>query len=255
MRFVNNSFGKYSLLLLLIVMIFLFGYLSRPLLLHARENLPNDNVVELSDEKAVINRLVAVDAQGNGVGANLYTRVRPGNGLVLVNINNVLADLNTQQSARAAVKAAAQLANIDPDTIDVIFTIDANAELVSGRSAGSTMALAVASALLNATIRDDIIMTGDISEDGTIGMVQAIPQKAQAVKQMNASLFLVPSGGSSNVVKFVREKSCGKLDGYDYCSVSYVPEKGQLSDKVGIKVVEVKTLADAASYYFGYGGK
>ena len=85
-----------------------------------------------------------------------------------------------------------------------------------------------------------------------IGMVQAIPQKAQAAKQFNVSLFLVPSGGASSVVRFVREKSCGDVDQYDYCEIAYVPQTGKLSDSVGIPVIEVKTLADAASYYFGY---
>jgi len=250
------SVGTTVLFLILIVVIFFFGYYSRLFLSEGTPPLSGQAArVDLSDEKVITNKLVAVDAQGNGVGASLHTRVKPGNGLVLVNINQVLADLNTQQSARAAVKAAARLAQVNPETIDVIFTIDTDAELVSGRSAGSTMAIAVASALMNATPRDDIVMTGDIAEDGTIGIVQAIPQKALAAKNFQASLFLVPAGGGSSVVRFVREKSCGDVAGYEYCMVAYVPEQGTLSEKVGIPVIEVKTLADAASYYFGYEGE
>ena len=247
----SSSTWKYLLLFVVLLVIFSLGYYSSSFL-SGPSLLTGETSVDLSDEKFITNRLVAVDAKGNGVGAYLHTRVRPGNGLVLVNINNVLADLNTQQSARAAVKAAAKLARVDPATVDVIFTIDADAELVSGRSAGSTMAIAVAAALLKTTPREDIVMTGDIAEDGTIGMVQAIPQKAQAAKQFNVSLFLVPSGGASNVVRYAREESCGDLDDYVYCEIMYVPETGKLSDRVGIPVIEVKTLADAASYYFGY---
>lgn len=248
----NTSLKWYGSIFLVLVIIFFLGFYSRTFL--SRDSLLTGHAVNLAGEQTITNNLVAVDAQGNGVGAQLHTQVRPGHGLVLVNINNVLADLNTQQSARAAVQAASRLAHVDSNTIDVTFTIDTNAELVSGRSAGSTMAIAVATALMNVTARTDLVMTGDISEDGTIGMVQGIPQKAYAAKQFGASAFIVPVGGAHSVTHFAREKSCGDLGGYDYCTVTYVPAQGTLSDTVGIPVLEVETLADAARYYFGYEG-
>ncbi len=241
--------------MLALALVFFLGYYSKALVSLTGAGVLEGRSVQLADEWVSRNPLVAVDAQGHGVSAALITRVKPGNGLVLVNINNVLADLNTQQSARSAVHAAARLAAVDPDTVDVTFTIDTDAELVSGRSAGSTMAIAVASALLNTTMRSDVVMTGDISDDGNIGMVQAIPLKAQAARELNATLFLVPVGGGSRVVRFAREKVCGEYGDYEYCKVSYVAEQGELGEELGIQIVEVATLADAAAYYFGYEGE
>ena len=245
---VNHSAVRVGLVIGVLSLIFLLGFTGRDILTGwMGASLPSEG------EWVSMNKLVAVDAQGQGVSARLITSVKPGAGLVLVNINNVLADITTQQSARDAVTAASKLAHVDPNTVDVVFTIDTSAELVSGRSAGSVMAIAVAGALLNTTLRNDVVMTGDINEQGTIGMVQAIPMKAQAAKALNASVFLVPVGGGSHVVKFEREKACGEYKGGEYCTLSYVAHESNLGEDIGLDVVEVATLADAAKYYFGYG--
>src|SRR3989344_5814139 len=57
-------------------------------------------------EKQILSKIVAIDNSGKGASAELLTEIRPGTGLVLVNINNELADFKTQYSARAAALAA-----------------------------------------------------------------------------------------------------------------------------------------------------
>jgi predicted S18 family serine protease len=246
---------KIAVLVGLFMGVFVFGYLVGPLLFpELEEEQKQTTNIHVADERIVINKVVAVDAQGKGVSANLDTYIKDGRGLVLVNINNVLADIDTQQSARTAVKVASEFTNIDTSTLDIIFNIDTNAELVSGKSAGSTMAMAVINALVKTPARDDVIMTGEILEDGTIGKVQGIPAKAQAAKDANATLFLVPKGGAKSAVEFARNKECGWLDDYKYCTIEYVPEQSDLSSIVGIEVKEVKDIADAVTVYFGYEG-
>lgn len=205
--------------------------------------------LESVNEKTVYNKIVAVDSFGKGASAELVTELRPGTGLVLVNINNVLADFNTQYSARAAVQAAKNLTRIDLSNVDIIFNIKTNANVIGGQSAGSTMAVAVVAGLLNKTINPSVIMTGSIKEDGTVGEAGAIKEKAHAAKEANATMFLVPVGLGSEVKSYKREKECGHYKDYEYCEINYVEDKQQIGKDFGIEIVEVATLEDAVKYY------
>ena len=72
-------------------------------------------------EHVVQAQFVAVDEQGNGVVSDLETEVRQGQGLVLVNVNNVLADVTTQYSARLASIVASNYTHIDTSHFYIIF--------------------------------------------------------------------------------------------------------------------------------------
>ena len=64
--------------------------------------------------------LVAVSSEDEGKYAKLVTEIREGEGLVLVNINNVLADYDTQYSARVAAMVASNYTGIDLDNKNII---------------------------------------------------------------------------------------------------------------------------------------
>ena len=81
--------------------------------------------------------LAAVDSNNKGVIAHLNTEVRNGSGLILVNINDILADYLTQYSARVAAQVAANYSKISIDGLDVIYNIKANATVIGGPSAGA----------------------------------------------------------------------------------------------------------------------
>lgn len=245
------SHGRWIVAIALVFFVFFLGYLSAPYLSGTQQD-PYRQVALSSEMHPLRNTLVAIDSAGKGVVADLFTRVTPGHGLVLVNINNALADLSMQESARTASKVAAKVAHVNPSTIDVTFNIETDANLVSGSSAGSTMAIAVLSALLNTTMRQDIIMTGELKDDGSLGQVQGIPEKAEAARKSNASLFLVPPGGEKIFTRYEREKACTTLNSQEYCEITYHAQEGHLSDVAGIRIREITTLADAATYYFGY---
>ena len=107
-------------------------------------------------ENSVTAKLVAVDDEGNGVTADLTATVRTGKGLVLVNINNLVADIDTQTSARKAAEVAANVAEVDLNKYDVVFDIKTNADKISGGSAGTPMTLAAIAAFSNKSLKEDV---------------------------------------------------------------------------------------------------
>ncbi len=201
------------------------------------------------DEKTIKTKVVAVDNKGVGVTADLFTEIRPGSGLVLVNINDLLADINTQYSARIATQVAKNFTGFDLSNVDVIFNLKAQANVIGGQSAGSAMAISVIAALANKTLRDDIIITGSVLEDGTVGEAGSIKEKARAAKNSGAELFLIPYGVGSEAKDYRKVKRCGNVRKYDYCEVFYEEEKIRIGDELGIDVKEVKTVSEALVYF------
>jgi len=206
----------------------------------------NDNYI---GERQVESNIVAVDNKGNGVTAKLITEVRPGQGLVLVNINKVLADLSTQYSARIAAQAASNYTNISLNNLDISYSIIGNASVIGGPSAGSMMAVSAIAALENKSLNNTVFMTGTIKEDGSIGEVGAILEKGQAAKEHNGTLFLVPKGLGESIVKYKEEQICSDYKGIQFCEIKYIPEKVNIGEQVGIKVKEVSSIGEALKYF------
>ncbi len=202
------------------------------------------------DERIVEAPFVAVDSLGNGVTAILETHIRPGSGQILVNINDTLADLNTQYSARLAAGVAANYTGIDLSTLDVIYNLKTDATVVGGQSAGSIMAISTIVALENKQLKEGVMITGSILEDGTIAEAGAIKAKAQAAKNASAKIFLVPSGHASSIsTEFKRVKKCEDVDSMHICVIKYEAEKSTLGDEIGIEVREVKNVDEALEYF------
>lgn len=207
----------------------------------------------IKEETKVISRdiykdvsIVGLDDKGNGVSAILSVEVKNGNGLVLVNINNILADYLTQTSARTAAKVASNFTGVDLKGLDVIYNIKANASTIEGPSAGSAMTLATIAALDNKTINQSVFMTGTIDENGTIGVVGGIVEKAKAAKQYKAALFLIPA--ASYIIDYERVKKCKDLSGLNYCEITYLPRTFDLSKLLNLNIKEVKNITEVAGY-------
>jgi len=227
---------------------FLFGMRVGPVTIvtETREVLP-----AISGERMVAAILPAVDEDGRGVVANLTTRVRPGSGLVLVSINDVIAGFETQLSARTATKVAANYTGVNISTLDVIYQVKANASVIEGPSAGAAMTLSAMAALQNKTLRSDVTITGTINEDGTIGRVGGISQKANASKEAGAMLFLVPKGQGYEILTYEKQRTCRMYDGFEFCTIEYAPRNVSVGQQLGITVVEVANVTEAARYAIG----
>jgi len=96
----------------------------------------------------------------------------------LVNVDNLLFWVDTQYSIRTAKYVAEDIANINASDIDLIYSIETNASVIEGQSAGAALTIATIAILENKTLKSDVIITGTINPDGSIGSVGAILAKA-----------------------------------------------------------------------------
>lgn len=190
----------------------------------------------------------AVDQEGTGVVGTLITTIKPGSGLVLVNVNDVIAQYNTQLSGRIAAKAASLISKIDLSKLDIIYTIKVNATAIEGPSAGAAMAVSIVAALENKTLNNEVSITGVISEDGSIGPAGAILEKARTAKEHGIKTFLVPVNQSFES-KIRPERECKLADSIEYCSIRYVEKGRTVSEITDLQILEVARLEEAMRYF------
>lgn len=193
--------------------------------------------------------LPAVDSEGNGVITLLVVEAVPGSGRTLVDIDNLLFWGDTQHSIRIAKNVASNITGIDVNNYDLVYNIYANASVIGGESAGAALTIATIAVLQNKTLRDDVIITGTINHDGTIGPVQAILPKAKAAKENNATLFLVPLLQSIDIVYETREH-CEKFGPTEFCTSEKIPKRIDISEETGIELKEVSSVQEALQYFF-----
>lgn len=191
----------------------------------------------------------AVDEDGNGVVTNLTVQARPGTGKVLVDINSLVFWVDTQNSIRVAGKVAESASGLRIGNYDITYSILTNASAVEGPSAGAALTLATIAALEGKRIRSDVMITGTIEPDGSIGEVGDVLAKAEAAKELGASLFVVPEGQSVDV-KRTYEKDCREFFLSTFCSTEWKSVKMNISQTVGISVVEARNIYDAMNFVF-----
>jgi uncharacterized protein len=191
----------------------------------------------------------AVDEEGNGVSTFLDVQIIPGTRRALVDIDRLLFFTDTQNSIRVSRSVSENLTGIDLSFYDIIYSIRANASVIEGPSAGASMTIATIGALTGRDIKTDVMMTGTINHDGTIGPVGEILAKAIAAKEIGAKTFLVPLGQSKQVVYESRD-SCQDTGIGRVCNVERFPRTIDVGDEAGIEVVEVGNIREAMEYFF-----
>jgi uncharacterized protein len=190
----------------------------------------------------------AVDQDGNGVATDLDVQVVPGVGRTLVNVDKLIFWTDTQNSIRTAKSVAEEITNISLDNYDLIYTINANASVIEGPSAGASLTIATIAAIEKRQLNTSVMMTGTINHDGTIGPVGEIIAKAAAAKSIGAELFLVPLSQSAQV-SYESKQYCEKMGFSQICTVEQIPSKVDVSEKTGIQVKEVKDIEEALKYF------
>jgi uncharacterized protein len=198
-------------------------------------------------------KVPAVDNEGKGVITTLKVRVIPGEGRILTDIHQLLFWVDTQHSIRVAKKVAEAITEINTSNIDLIYSIETNASIIGGESAGAAITLATIAALQNKTIRKDVVITGTIQEDGSIGQVGAVLEKGRASKNAGATLFLVPIG-QGKYKEYVPEIKCKEysIAGFyqKICTSEYKLKEVDISKDIGIEVKEVSDIKEAMKYFF-----
>ena len=258
----HNSRKNY-LIFFLVISIFLVGIAIGQ---YSTMNFKNGGVSELEypvlkldDSTKIETKIMAVDTNGKGIAARLVTEIRDGEGLVLVNINDILADVNAQYSARLAKKITESLSENKLNETDVIFNIITDAVVVGGQSAGSAMALSLLSLVLDREINQSVIITGSVDENGTILDAAGIYEKSKAAKKEGGKLMLVPIGTSSNSVEYQKIRRCGDVDlnfffedqaDKKYCETRFEERKINIGEEIDIVIREIENVSEAINYYF-----
>jgi uncharacterized protein len=168
-----------------------------------------------------------------------------------------LTQIDMQGSARLAVKVASALVMIDdrckisPSEYDYFFVVRTDSPIIGGPSAGAIMTAAIISLLENWTIDKNVVMTGMINPDGSIGPIGGIIQKIDAAASVGATRFLIPKGQGTyteTITKVVSDNGWTKIipqvvtrNVSDYALTNYEME-----------VIEVEDINDVVLYLTGW---
>jgi len=193
-------------------------------------------------------RVPAVDNEGRGVVTSLTVDSNAGEGRTLVNIDQLLFWVDTQYSIQTAKLVAENYTDVDLSEIDLVYSIDTEAYLIEGPSAGAALTVATIAAIYNETVNSTIMITGTINPDASIGPVGGILEKATAAKDIGASLFIVPAGQATQTY-YRQERTCEKIGPITYCSTEYVPETIDIEEQAGIAIEEVSNIGEALKYF------
>jgi PDZ domain-containing protein len=95
----------------------------------------------------------------------------------------------------------------DTRSVRVPFDVKISTAGIGGPSAGLAFTLSLLDELTPGNLmgRGRVVATGTINEDGSVGAIGALEQKAVAVKDAGGTLFLVPAGQSASEMKAARD--------------------------------------------------
>ncbi len=190
----------------------------------------------------------AVDNKGNGIATKLTVQTIPGQGRILTNINNLLFWVDTQQSIQIAESVAQNITKVNISNVDLIYTIETNATVIEGPSAGAAITIATIAALQNKPLNTSVMITGTINPDGIVGPVGGIVAKAKAAKDIGATLFLVPEGQGVQTT-YVPKQNCQQIGSFTFCTTEYVKQTVDTKKSIGIQVIEVSNMQEALKYF------
>ena len=191
------------------------------------------------------------NVQYEGTVMKIELTTHKGSGLVLVN-TEIPTGVDFQSSAKIAAEVAEKYLKTDLSNIDIIFSItsdeDEHLQAVDGQSAGAAMTVLLISSLEEEKLRDDVIMTGTINPDMSIGVVGGIYEKANAAGNHGAKIFLVPKNQGVTFVEKCDESKAGNFV-YRSCSSEQKLLSPITEEKYGMKTIEVDNIKDALLYF------
>ena len=180
----------------------------------------------------------------SGVMLNITAEVRPGEGRVLVDTMPLMGVV-FQDAANTAVYVAENRTGISLTGSDVIFSINAPGQVpsVDGPSAGALMTLLVIAAVEKKPLNEGVTLTGTIDENGNIGAIGGVTDKARAAKDAGKTLFLLPRDNAQLTSYTPQTRSY-----YGFTVIRQVPAtvdaKTYIEGNIGIPVRYVDTIDD-----------
>lgn len=200
--------------------------------------------VELERSGPFIQEVVSEE----GALLNISVETRAGKGRVLVQTTPLMGVI-FQDAANTAVFVAQQETGVSLSGSDVIFSITADEEIpgVDGSSAGALMTLLTIAAINGTELNNSITLTGTIDNEGNVGAIGGVFEKAEAVKAGGKTLFLLPRENSELVIYNLQERRIGGIT-----IAERVPEvvdaEEYIEEEVGIDIEYVDTIDDVIRY-------
>lgn len=183
-----------------------------------------------------------------GALLNISVETRAGKGRVLVQTTPLMGVV-FQDAANTAVFVAQQETGVSLSGSDVIFSITADEEIpgVDGSSAGALMTLLTIAAINGTELNNSITLTGTIDNEGNVGAIGGVFEKAEAAEAGGKTLFLLPRENSELVIYDLQERKIGGIT-----IVERVPEvvdaEDYIEEEVGIDIQYVDTIDDVLRY-------
>lgn len=194
----------------------------------------------------------ALDSDGNGVVGKFRVEAVPGDGKTLTNIDNLLYFIDTQSSIQTAKSVAANVTGVDISKYNIIYEIEAEdgspRRLVEGPSAGAALAVATIAAIEGKQLSQEVMITGSINPDGTIGRVGGLEAKARAARDVGTKVLLVPQGQGLRQ-SFSVESGCERVGSIRLCRTEYKSEPAIANDERGLIIREVSDASEALKYF------
>jgi uncharacterized protein len=203
------------------------------------------------ENKTLSTKIAAVSSDGSGVISELNVELEKGSGRILVD-THTLVGFDFQYAERTAVKVAAEItgAALDDDGVglkgvDVFFSVSVptgqtvEIQSIDGPSAGVATTILTIAAIENRRVKDNVVITGTVQDDYTIGLIGGVYAKAKAAHDNGATLFLVPKGQYVEVSQQV-----GPFSYTVYKPISYLQDYAQ-QQGWGLQIQEVSTIEEA----------
>ncbi|MBA2862092.1 S16 family serine protease [Methanococcus maripaludis] len=194
-----------------------------------------ENSTEFESYVSITAPAVSITDEGYvGAAVDIDVKVSTGEGHAYMD-TLPLTDIDMQGSARIASKVAFDTCGKDSDDYDVYYIIRSDVPTVGGPSAGAVLTVATIAAINNWTLNKNVMMTGMIGPDGTIGPVGGILEKIEVGAEKNVDYFLIPYGQRHQI-----DENNESIDSIEY------------GKTLGINVVEVSNIYDAVYYFTNY---
>lgn len=177
-----------------------------------------------------------------GAMVNVSVEVVPGRGRVLVQTTPLMGVV-FQDAANLAVVVARNHSHANLTGSDIIFSIQGPDEVseIDGPSAGALMTTLLLSVLEGFPLNESVTVTGTIDEDGGIGPVGGILEKAEATAASGKTLLIL-SKENSQVIDYREDaRSFGGLKIARQRPV-VVDAKEYIEENIGIRVEYVDSI-------------
>lgn len=183
-----------------------------------------------------------------GAMVNVSVEVVDGRGRVLVQTTPLMG-IAFQDAANLAVVVAANHSHVDLTGSDIIFSIQGPEDIseIDGPSAGALMAVLLLSVLEDIPLNESVTVTGTIDEDGKIGPVGGILEKAEAARHGEKTLLILPAENDRILDQPEESRSLGRLR-ISRQWPPFVDSEEYIEENYGIEVEYADTLDDLLAY-------